>query len=351
MSCPVASNGCRVGAIAGAVGRRGHHALTPASGRGGMFSRLSIPTPFQVGAVNAYLAGRTVVDPGPESEEAWSRLLDALEARELAPGDLDRVLITHPHPDHFGLASRLRGAGADVVASGAAAAVMGDFLGRLDREQSFFRPFFERCGMAESTAETVTQLPEAFVDYAPSVETDREVSAGDRLTVAGERVGVEEVSGHAVGEVLFTFRTDRGREAVVGDTVLADITPNPFLQPPPEPGGERPRVLPAYNDTLERLRDEDYARMHPGHRDVIERPAARIRDILDAHHERTEQVYELVDGPTTPVEVMGELFGDLPVTEYFPGMSEAVGHLDVLESRDRVTSRERGGILVYERVE
>jgi len=46
-----------------------------------MFSRLSIPTPFQVGPVNAYLAGRTLVDPGPDGEEAWAKLLAALEER------------------------------------------------------------------------------------------------------------------------------------------------------------------------------------------------------------------------------------------------------------------------------
>ncbi|MEA5407382.1 hypothetical protein VB773_07255 [Haloarculaceae archaeon H-GB2-1] len=56
----------------------------------------------------------------------------------------------------------------------------------------------------------------------------------------------------------------------------------------------------------------------------------------------------LLDGPTTPVEVMEGLFGDLPVTEYFSGISEAVGHLDVLLERDRATVTERGGLLLYE---
>ena len=58
----------------------------------GMFTRFSIPTPFQVGPVNAYLAGRTLVDPGPGSEEAWAALLDALEERDLGPTDIEQVL-------------------------------------------------------------------------------------------------------------------------------------------------------------------------------------------------------------------------------------------------------------------
>ncbi len=46
---------------------------------------------------------------------------------------------------------------------------------------------------------------------------------------------------------------------------------------------------------------------------------------------------------------MEGLFGDLPATEQFSGMSEAVGHLDVLEADGRVEKREQGGLLVYER--
>lgn len=50
-----------------------------------MFDRIVVPTPFQIGAVNAYLTGRTLVDPGPDSEDAWSTLLDALEAHWSPP--------------------------------------------------------------------------------------------------------------------------------------------------------------------------------------------------------------------------------------------------------------------------
>jgi glyoxylase-like metal-dependent hydrolase (beta-lactamase superfamily II) len=315
-----------------------------------MFARISIPTPFQVGAVNAYLAGRTLFDPGPDSDEAWSALLDALEERELTPSDIERVCVTHPHPDHFGLASRLAAEGAEVVASAPAAAIMADFRGRYERERTFFTDFFERCGMAARTAETVTELPEAFISYAPDVATDRELHDGDTVVVQDTKLDVLVTRGHADGEAIFDYEVDGSRRAIVGDHVLAGITPNPFLLPPDADGGERPRSLPAFNASLERLRDREFDRLLTGHRDPVEDPSARIGDILTAHEERTENVLALVDGPTTPVDVMEGLFGDLPVTEYFAGMSEAVGHLDVLEARGEVAPREQGGLVVYERV-
>ncbi|WP_135829185.1 MBL fold metallo-hydrolase [Halorussus halobius] len=315
-----------------------------------MFARLSIPTPFAVGPVNAYLAGRTLVDPGPGSEEAWAALLDGLEARGLAPGDVERVLVTHPHPDHFGLAERLRAEGARVLASPATAAVVADFEARFEYERSYFVEFFERHGMARSTAETVTELPETFLRVAPGVETDRELRDGDAVDVAGTTLTAERVDGHAVGETIFTYgRESDELRAVVGDHVLPDVTPNPLLQPPAEPGGERPRVLPAYNRSLAALRDRAFDRLLAGHGEEITDPRRRIDAILSAHEDRTENVRDVVaDGPTTAREVMDQLFEDLPATEYFAGMSEAVGHLDVLVDRGAVETRERGGVVVYE---
>jgi glyoxylase-like metal-dependent hydrolase (beta-lactamase superfamily II) len=316
-----------------------------------MFDRVPVPTPFQVGPVNAYVAGRTVVDPGPDSEEAWETLQDALAERDLAPADVERVLVTHPHPDHFGLASRLREAGASVVASRAATPILQDFPARLDYERDFFHDFFVRCGMADSTAGTVTDLPQVFVHYAPSVEVDHAVAAGDTVTVDGHTLTVDDLVGHATGEILFAFEADGQRQALVGDNVLAEISPNPFLQPPPESGADRPRVLPAYNDSLATLREAGFDRFLTGHREPVESPAERIDAILDEHAERTERVADLIVEPTTPVDVMEALFGDLPATEQYMGMSEAVGHLDVLDDAGRARVREVDGELSYERVD
>jgi hypothetical protein len=77
------------------------------------------------------------------------------------------------------------------------------------------------------------------------------------------------------------------------------------------------------------------------------RPAERIGTILEEHRERTARVAEVVAEPTTPFEVMTELFGDLPVTEQYMRMSEAVGHLDVLEAAGRVIVRDVDGDLTY----
>jgi hypothetical protein len=108
-------------------------------------------------------------------------------------------------------------------------------------------------------------------------------------------------------------------------------------------------VLAQFNDSLARLREIGYWRLLAGHGHPIADPRGRIDAILAAHEERTQTVRGLLDGLTTPASVSKTLFGDLPATETFAGMSEAIGHLDVLEERGEVAVREAGDGVTYER--
>lgn len=316
-----------------------------------MFDRIRVPTPFQVGSVNCYITGRTLVDPGPDSEDGWDELVESLAQQGLEPIDIDQVLVTHPHPDHFGMAKRFSDRGADIVASEETADIIEDFPGRLAYEQEFFIPFLVRHGIQEDVANTVVELPEAYLEFAPSCDVDRTVSDGDTITVDGTDVLVESLVGHAPGELLFAWEQDGGEHAIVGDHVLQRITPNPFLQPPPEPGESRPRVLPGYNRSLERLATRDFAKLYPGHGDFVDKPTRRIEQLLEFHERRTGNVYHALDGKTTAAAVMRTLFGDIPVTEIYGGISESIGHLDVLELRGEVDRSMEDGVYRYWQVD
>jgi glyoxylase-like metal-dependent hydrolase (beta-lactamase superfamily II) len=316
------------------------------------FTCIPVPTPppFTVGPVNAYLHGRTLVDPGPHDETSWSALVDGLAEAGLDPEDIERVIVTHPHIDHFGSVGRFASLGASVVASDAAAQIVPDFEERWAYERSYFEDFLVRHVWSPDIAATKIEEAESneYLSFVSESDIDRSVGDGDSISLDDVTLSVRSVAGHGPGELAFSYERDGRRRAIVGDNVLADITPNPFLQPPPESGGDRPRTLPEYNDSLAALADACFDQLLPGHRGSVERPAARIDEILVEHDERTERVADMLDKPTTPVEVMRALFGDLPATEQYMGMSEAVGHLDVLEARGEIASREQGGVAGWE---
>lgn len=316
-----------------------------------MFERHPIPTPFPVGPVNAYVAGRTVVDPGPDTDDAWEAVTDALSSHDLAPEDVEQVVLTHAHADHVGLARRFRDHGATILASRVTKRTLADYDATLEREEAFFTDLLPRHGMPATMAETIASFSSVLRSFVDDCEVDRVIGQGDAFQVGSTTVDVDVVSGHAVDELVLSYGTDDGRAAVVGDHVLDHITPNPLLHPPATAAdggtsigatsptdGDRPRVLPAFNESLDSLRERAFDSLLPGHGPVVDAPGDRIDAIRRAHEERTIEVDELVTQPVTAYEVMEELFGELPPQELYPGMSEAIGHLDVLEARGEVVA-------------
>jgi len=311
--------------------------------------RISVPTPFAVGRVNCYLLDGeepTLVDPGPASEAAREALVAGLADHGYDLADVDRLVVTHPHMDHYGLAAAVvRAAGATVCAHPDAVAWLADPDGQLQREQALFEPFMREMGVPDALAGTVVSLPDTYREFREPVEVGRDLREGDRLTAGGADLEVLHTPGHAPGSVCLLAA---GEAVFTGDHLLADVSPNPLLTTRPDDPDERTRSLPQYLEALERLRGVDAPVAHPGHGDRIEDVDGRIEEVIAHHRDREQRVADLLaDGPLTAYEVMEALFPDLPATEIFPGMSEAIGHLDLLEEAGRVETVETDGVVAY----
>lgn len=314
--------------------------------------RIAIPTPFQIGRVNCYAitrGGLTLIDPGPLTDDAYAELTDGLERLGYTTEDVDRVLITHPHIDHFGLADRIRNeSGATVFAHRDAVDVLADPTANFEREQAFFRPYLASVGVPEQLLETVITLPESYNRFREPVAVDRALAEGDEI-VLNETTTLEAIHtpGHAPASVCFLDR--ERKRAFTGDHVMADISPNPLLTLEPGTTDQRTRSLPDYLAALERIASEDVQTGYGGHREIVPNIAARVEEIVAHHDERSDRVSTILadNGPQTPYQVMAREFPDLPATETFAGMSEIIGHLDVLEDTGRVERCESSESIRY----
>jgi glyoxylase-like metal-dependent hydrolase (beta-lactamase superfamily II) len=313
--------------------------------------QFEVPTPFDIGTVNCYLIDdgeATLIDPGPATENAYKRLEAGLAEAGLAVVDVARVLVTHPHMDHFGLANRLvEESGASVIAQEDAVRQMSDPDGYLEREQAFFKPFLLSMGVPDRIVDTVVSLPEPYTEFRDPVEVERSLAAGDIVDIAGGLTAVY-TPGHAPGSACFVSATDP--LAFTGDHVLEHISPNPLLTLAPGTDDERTRSLPSYLDSLRTLRGTDATVGLAGHGDRVPDIRARIETVIDHHQHRKERIADMVAeaAPTTAYDLMEELFPDLPMTEVFLAMSEVIGHLDLLEDEGRVRIAETDGVWRYE---
>jgi glyoxylase-like metal-dependent hydrolase (beta-lactamase superfamily II) len=312
--------------------------------------RIEVPTPFEVGRTNCYVFagdGVTLLDPGPATDEAYETLVAGLRERGYDPDEVDRVLITHPHMDHFGLANRIAtDADAEVLAHTDAVDHLTDPVDYFEREAALFSPFLTSMGVPEQLVDTVVGLPEPYMDFQAPVDVDRKLGDGDRVDVWCD-LRVKHTPGHAPGSVCFVDAA--ARVIYTGDHVLSHISPNPLLTIAPGSDGERTRSLPTYVDSLEKLRSVDADIGYGGHGDPVTDLRGRIAEIIDHHRSRKERIAELLtdEGPATAYRIMTELFPDLPATEMFAGMSEVIGHLDLLEDEGRVQIVSRDGARRY----
>lgn len=201
-------------------------------------------------------------------------------------------------------------------------------------------------GVPEQIVDTVLELPEPYAEFRDPVTVDRELADGDIVDAVAEMETVH-TPGHAPGSLCFITRSDV--VAFTGDHVLRDVSPNPLLTLAPDTPIQRTRSLPTYLESLRKLRAVDVQAGYPGHGESIPNPRSRIDEILTYHDDRKESIADMLAemGPTTAYRLVQELFPDLPVTGMFAGMSEIIGHFDLLEDEERIAIVDEDGVKQY----
>lgn len=294
-----------------------------------------VPTPFPVGPVNAYLVTRepvTLVDSGPLTDEAWDALTAGLAIAGLKVADVRRVLLTHGHQDHFGLAQK--------VADLSGARLYG---GKLDHEQ--FRMRRNSKLLLDSLARAdfgllqrlVMMLAVSHVDlFAAPLTAWDELEGGETLPGDGWSVVVRSTPGHTPGSL--TFEIPEAGVLFTGDTVLRDITPNAIVDEDPERPGEAFRSVTRYFETLEAIeRSNASSSLLTGHgRPISDYPAHR-GNITRKYALRIRQIERfLAGGPRTVHELVASVFPGVEAANLFLAYSEILGFLMYLEDVGRV---------------
>ncbi|MFC3958266.1 MBL fold metallo-hydrolase [Halovivax cerinus] len=283
------------------------------------------------GENNAYLLeseGQTaLIDTGIHRPDIREQLVAGVESTGQSIGDIGVVVLTHHHHDHAALAGSIANeAGVPVYAHERTAPLVSRDPDALEEYDELQEHRFESWGMP---AEKRDEL-RSFFDAIPPIEAPEDlvvIDDGDDIEIGDVTLSVTHAPGHAAGHCTFGFERDGSAEAFVGDVILPVYTPNV--------GGadlrlERP--LERYVETLAAIVETEYDRVWPGHREVIESPAARARTIVEHHHERTDNVLSVLRTveSATPWEVSAELFGSLENIHILHGPGEAFAHLDHL---------------------
>ena len=300
--------------------------------------RTALPTPFPVGDVNCYVilgSPVTVIDPGMIWKTSTDRIEAFLAAAGLRVSDVGAVVVTHGHPDHFGAAGWLADAADAPILCGRAEMpkLSGDF-GRL-RSTSLTTTL----GIPDELRASFGRFYEVVKDLTSPIDPGRlqPVDDGDHLQLGSASWIAHVTPGHAAGHL--SLQDTDGAVLISGDHLLGHITPNPVIEPDLALPGGRRRSLAEYLASLDRFAAMDPQLVLPGHGEAFSDVPALVNTTHAHHADRATEVLDLVErlGSPTAFELAVALFPQLEGFSHMLGVSEALGHLDLLEDDGRVT--------------
>ena len=322
---------------------------------GGGVHWVRLPLPGALAHINVWLiedgAGFTLIDTGmdlPVVRAAWQGPLSQyLRGRKLA-----RIICTHHHPDHVGLAAWLAEVhGAPVYMSRAEARLLKEFAGPPDpaRDVNWRVEAFARDGLASTEKLRSTLAGENFRAVVSGVPKDlRPLEAGEELDIGGQRWVPLEAKGHTDGQLV--FHAPALKLLISGDQVLPRITSNIGIYP--ERADLRP--LASFLASFKALAALDpEPTVLPSHGDVFVGLRARL-EYLDTHHRATlERVLTLIEGPVSARELADRLFrSPLDSMNLVLAVGEALAHLEHLAGSGELEVLEPpGGPRRYQRTE
>ena len=303
---------------------------------------LQLPIPFPVKTTNVYYVDhspRTLIDTGLKTEASFEALRKGLEALGIGFRHVERILITHGHIDHYGQAKKLS------ALSGAPIYIDSKEYGRIRsilHSLGFLKSILLRNGVPKGLVEEAIHYIESAQALADPLEDAFFLKDGDEVPFQSMTLKTIHCPGHSPG--LLCFHWPEKKILFTGDHLLKEVTPNPILHVSENTFPPRYPSLKEYLTSLKKIEGMDLSLLLPGHGETIQDPKGLIQKVFSHHRERMNLIVAILSkGEKTPFEIAVDLFPGVPPFEVFLGVSEAVGHLEILKEEGRVKATQKEG--------
>lgn len=279
------------------------------------------------------------------SDYSEKELVKGINAAGYSLRDIDLLLITHGHPDHYLLGNKIiELSGAKVLAHILDTELICNPWNFIDKEVKLW----------EKTLVTGMPMPEGrlpelmkIIMAQPnglSLTVDHVILSDGPLTAIGHKIDwieVRNLPGHTPGGLGFVLGTDLEEERVIicGDTLLHSISPHPD-------------DLVDYLATLKTLKlIKGVSLALPGHGNPIESLTPRVNFLESHHHRRLKLTYDYCRNPKSvwQISTLPGYF-DLPVDpEKFNPLAatETLVHLELLEKAGGIYRPKSSGDVLY----
>ena len=299
-----------------------------------------VPMPFfgAGGSANAYLIeleqGLLLFDALVATPPAEAALVDALKRAGRRVVDIERIVISHGHVDHYGAARGIverasreipvfvHPEDVDKVAESGwrwkgHKAHYASYLARVGVPQKLAIAAVDRIGMTFSLGRRL-----------PRVQT---IASGEVIRTRHLELEVLHLPGHTPG--CIALHDPKSGLLLAGDELLQKVSPNPLIELTLDGADGHFKPLVAYLKSVERMRALAVSLVLPGHGGPFTNHRGIIDEQMRLHRMRQERVCQLLaDQPLSGFELTKLLFPKVELDDLFLAVSESIGHLEVLEA-------------------
>lgn len=300
---------------------------------------IRIPAPYAADTINVYFIEApcpSLIDVPPNGLAFRQHLGAHLRNIGYSFNDIKRIIITHPHFDHYGLASWIiEHSGAEVWAFRGGAHYFENFPDEFEADFFHYASLLEKAGAPRKGSTYLDEFYKSLLRLGCKVKISRYLEDGDTIELGSTPFTVVHVPGHTPWCIMIYDR--QAQIGFTGDFLIKDISSNAVLQRPGT-GLCEYKSLKTYILSLQKTKMLGLETALPGHGETIRAAGRRIEEILHSIESRKKQILALVNrlGPCTPFDLMARLFPDLPDWQVLLGVSEIIGHLELLEEEGLV---------------
>ena len=321
--------------------------------------QLKIPIPDNpLEYTNSYLVqgdGKCLlIDPGMNTDAAFDVLQKELTEIGVTFADITQIVVTHFHPDHYGLSGRVKQLSqAKILVHHLAGEIIQsaqtNAKGRWQKIEQWLRlngvPIRELAKMQKA----ILKMPGFTTPTLP----DATLQDDETITIGSFSLRVVWTPGHSPGHIC--LYEPNQKILFSGDHVLPVITPNISLQTQSDNN-----PLADFISSLNKVKQLDVTLILPAHERLFDDLPARIEEIIGHHEQRNSEIMEAIHTrPQTAYHISTKItwmptMGGVPFKNLAPrdkrmAVSETLAHLETMRVDGRVDKSPRDGIIYYRR--